>query len=78
MQAEYEELGHLIATVHSNPILRMNALEYVHDVCGENEQGPLMSDEEASPSSSPSSATGHGSAPESAGGQGSAPSADPQ
>ena len=57
LQGEYEELGHLIASVHANPIRQMNALEYVHDVCGENEREPLRPEEDGSPSSSLESST---------------------
>ena len=38
----------------------MNALEYVHDVCGENEREPLKTEEGGSPSSSRESATWQG------------------
>ena len=42
----------LIAQVHSNPVMRMNAVEYVRDVSGENECEALNHEEDASPPAS--------------------------
>ena len=49
---EYDELGSLIARVHPSPVMRMDALEYVYDVCGENEREALNSDEDGGPTGS--------------------------
>ena len=51
LEAEYEELGQQIPRVHPEKEGRMNAMEYVHDVMGENERQALCSDEPSPPSS---------------------------
>ena len=52
LEREYEELGLLIPQVHRDPVMRMNAVEYVHDVCGENEREAVNSEEDRSPPAS--------------------------
>ena len=42
----YEELMALIQRAHINSMMRMNALEYVHDVCGEYEREAVNSVED--------------------------------
>ena len=49
LQREYEELATLIPVVHPEPVGRMNALEYVKDVVGENEREAVLPEEEISP-----------------------------
>ena len=49
LQREYEELGSLIPLAHHDTHLRMNALEYVHDVVGENEREALLPEEDITP-----------------------------
>ena len=50
LEMEYEALGQLIPTAHPERENRMNAMEYVHDVVGENERGALESDKPTPPS----------------------------
>ena len=49
LEREYEDLTALIQQVHLNPQNRMNAREYVHDVCGENEREAINSEEDRTP-----------------------------
>ena len=57
MEREYNELGALIGRVHHNPQRRMNAIEYVHDVCGENEREAVNEEEDRSPTVSQASSS---------------------
>ena len=58
LQQEYEELGSLIPLVHPDGHFRMNALEYVHDVVGENEREALVPEEDITPAQSTDSPSG--------------------
>ena len=52
LQREDDELAPLIERVHLNPVLRMNAVEFVHDVCGENEREAVNEEEDRIPTAS--------------------------
>ena len=61
LQQELEALGDLIPRAHPDPHTRMNAMEFIHDVTGENERDPLTLNEDVSPTNFDSSNENAGS-----------------
>ena len=49
LQQEFNELGALIPFVHRDVAGRMNALEYVHDIMGENEREHVLPEDDITP-----------------------------